>query len=189
MLHTETSHPYLNNLYVTDATPNFLFFSLLSSVTCMTSTTISTCWPMSCSTSAQPLTQSSTTWCLLPTARSSSPRCVTSSCPTVIRPVGNHTLWPGSQSASPATTPCPPTLSKKRHTEQATKNTLSFPHTINPSTATLWLLVQLMCYRGDHQCRGKTSAHSESTVTSDAHILISLCLVSSRSIAWRMMWC
>ncbi len=106
----------------------------------MTSTTTSTCWPTSCSTSARPSIQSSTTWCQPPTARSSSPRCATSACLAAIHLGGTPTPWPATPSASPVTTPSPPTSSKRRHIDRAPME-YSFSH-YKPIRC-LWLLLQL----------------------------------------------
>lgn len=94
----------------------FSVFCFLTEI-CMTSTTISTCWPTFCTMWARPSIRSSTTWCQPPTARSSSPHYATSACPFAIHPGGNPTRWPATPLASPATTPSPPTSSKRRHTD------------------------------------------------------------------------
>lgn len=118
---------YATSLYLTNRLTYNNVFCFLA-VTCMTSTTISTCWRTSCSTLARPSIQSSTTWCQPPTARSSSPRYATSACPAIIHPGGIPTPWPATPSASPATTRSPPTSSKRQRTDGLLWITLS--HTI-----------------------------------------------------------
>lgn len=84
-------------------------------VSSTTSTTTSTCWQMSSSTSAQPLTPSSTTWCQQTSARSSSPRSPSCACHGGRR--RNDWPSPGNPTASPATTHFPARSQGKLRTE------------------------------------------------------------------------
>lgn len=94
-------------------------FSVICFLTeiCMTSITISTCWPTFCTTWAQPSIRSSTIWCQPPIGRSSSPHYAPSASPAAIHAGGNPTRSLVTLSASPVTTPSPPTWSKRQHTD------------------------------------------------------------------------